>query len=73
MWNLQLYEDAVKLLKQLIATPSFSREEQGTAQLIGAMLAEKGVAYNQHLNNIWAQNKYFDPSKPTVLLNSHHV
>lgn len=72
MWNLQLYEDAVKLLKQLIATPSFSREEQGTAQLIGAMLAEKGVAYNQHLNNIWAQNKYFDPSKPTVLLNSHH-
>jgi acetylornithine deacetylase len=25
-----------------------------------------------HLNNIWARNKYFDNSKPTILLNSHH-
>ncbi|GAA0555994.1 acetylornithine deacetylase [Chitinophaga japonensis] len=72
MWNQQLYEDAVKLLQQLIATPSISREEQGTAQLIGSMLAEKGVSFRQHLNNIWAQNKYFDPAKPVILLNSHH-
>lgn len=72
MWNEQLYQDAVKLLQQLIATPSLSREEQGTAQLIGSLLAEKGVPYQQHLNNIWAQNQYFDPAKPTILLNSHH-
>jgi acetylornithine deacetylase len=23
-------------------------------------------------NNVWAKNKYFDPSRPTILLNSHH-
>lgn len=72
MWNEQLYQDAVALLKQLIATPSLSREEQGTAQLIGGLLAEKKVPYRQHLNNIWAQNKHFDPAKPVILLNSHH-
>ncbi|MGL5945570.1 MAG: M20/M25/M40 family metallo-hydrolase, partial [Sediminibacterium sp.] len=27
---------------------------------------------NRYLNNIWAVNKYFDASKPTILLNSHH-
>lgn len=72
MWNQQLYQDALKLLQQLIATPSLSKEEQGTAQLIGNLLAEKGVLYQQHLNNVWAQNRHFDPAKPTILLNSHH-
>ncbi|WP_298732737.1 M20 family metallo-hydrolase [uncultured Chitinophaga sp.] len=72
MWNQQLYQDALTLLQQLIATPSLSREEQGTARLIGSLLAEKGVPYQQHLNNVWAQNKHFDPAKPTILLNSHH-
>ncbi|MRG47117.1 M20/M25/M40 family metallo-hydrolase [Chitinophaga sp. SYP-B3965] len=66
------YEDAVQLLKQLIATPSFSKEEQGTAKILGQFMTDKGVAYNEHLNNIWAVNKHFDPSKPSILLNSHH-
>lgn len=72
MWNQERYDDAVQLLKQLIATPSFSREEEGTALLLGQFLADKGVPYQQHLNNIWAVNKHFDPSKPSILLNSHH-
>lgn len=59
-------------MQQLIATPSLSREEQGTAQLIGGFLAERGIPYRQHLNNIWAQNRHFDPAKPVILLNSHH-
>jgi acetylornithine deacetylase len=66
------YEDAVQLLKQLIATPSFSKEEQGTAKILGQFMTDNGVAYNQHLNNIWALNKHFDPAKPTIILNSHH-
>lgn len=72
MWNQQRYEDAVQLLKQLIATPSISREEAGTAQLLGQFLTGKGVPFRQHLNNVWAVNKHFDPAKPTILLNSHH-
>lgn len=67
-----LYQDAVSLLKKLIATPSFSKEEQITADIIERFLESKGIRTKTHLNNIWAQNRYFDPSKQTILLNSHH-
>jgi acetylornithine deacetylase len=68
----QLQEEAIGLLQKLIATPSFSREEEATAALIEKFLQEHGVETNRHLHNIWAKNKYFDPAKPTILLNSHH-
>ena len=64
--------EAVSLLKQLIAIPSFSRDEEGTADLLEQFLIEKGVKIHRKLNNIWAFNKYFDASRPTILLNSHH-
>ncbi len=67
-----LYLDAVSLLKKLIATPSFSKEEQITADIIERFLESKGIRTKTHLNNIWAQNRHFDPSKETILLNSHH-
>lgn len=67
-----LYQDAVKLLKELIATPSFSKEEQKTAVIIRTFLRNKNIPAEQYLNNVWAINKYFDPLKPTVVLNSHH-
>ena len=67
-----LHEDAINLLKQLIATPSLSKEEDETAEIIQHFLESKGVVTHQYLNNIWAKNKYFDESKPTILLNSHH-
>lgn len=68
----KLYNDAVNLLKQLIRTPSFSKEEDQTAAIIKAHLESSGIAAEQSGNNIIAKNKYFDASKPTVLLNSHH-
>lgn len=67
-----LAKDATRLLKKLIATPSFSKEEEETAELIQTFLESKGVTTHQFLNNIWAKNKYFNPDKPTILLNSHH-
>lgn len=67
-----LQQDVIGLLKKLIATPSFSKEEQNTADIIDQFLDSKGVKTKIHLNNIWARNKYFDESKPTILLNSHH-
>ncbi len=67
-----LTQAALDLLKQLIATPSFSREENHTADLIDAFLTERGIKTRRTKNNIWAQNRYFDPAKPTILLNSHH-
>jgi acetylornithine deacetylase len=68
----QLYPQAVELLQQLIAIPSFSKEENKTADLIEKFLIAKGVKTHRKLNNIWAWNKHFDAAKPTILLNSHH-
>lgn len=68
----ELYTEAVALLKSLIAQPSFSKEEEKTADLIAAWLDSKGIPAHRLQNNIWARNKYFDPAKPTILLNSHH-
>ncbi len=72
MWNQQRYEDAVGLLKELIATPSFSREEDATAAILVRFLEEHGVRPERHLNNVWALNRHFNPGKPSILLNSHH-
>lgn len=63
---------AISLLKQLIETPSLSREEEGTAEIINEFLTEKGVLTQTKNNNVWARNQHFDESKPTILLNSHH-
>ena len=67
-----LQADATNLLKQLIATPSFSKEEDNSAALIKVFLEDNGVQTEQHLYNIWTRNKYFDINKPIILLNSHH-
>lgn len=67
-----LTTQAIHLLKQLIATPSFSKEEHQTSDLIAQFLESFGVSINRELYNVWAFNKYFDASKPTILLNSHH-
>ena len=68
----ELYQDALSLLRELITTPSFSREEDKTAALLADFLSQRGVEAQRELNNVWAFNKYYDPSKPTLLLNSHH-
>lgn len=67
-----LYFDAVNLLKELIAIPSFSKEEDKTADCLEKFFQQKKIKANRYLNNVWATNKYFDSDKPTVLLNSHH-
>ena len=72
MSNTQLHTHAIELLKQLIATPSFSKEEDKTAFIIEGFLKEHGIKTNRHLNNTWAVNQFFDESKPAILLNSHH-
>ncbi len=68
----EIFQNAIKLLKQLISTPSFSKEEGETATVLENFLKQKDIKVNRSLNNVWAINKYFDPNKFTVLLNSHH-
>ncbi|HRN55353.1 MAG TPA: M20 family metallo-hydrolase [Agriterribacter sp.] len=64
--------EAILLLKQLIAVPSFSKAEDQTAGLIGLFFAKKGIPHFRTGNNIYAASKYFDEGKPAILLNSHH-
>jgi len=68
----ELTAAAIDLLKDLIATPSFSKEENKTADRIGEWFDDHQIPYQRRGNNLWAKNKAFDPQKPTLLLNSHH-
>ena len=63
--------NAIELLQHLIATPSLSGDECGTADILAAELASRGIEVRRHHNNIWALSKGYDASKPTIMLNSH--
>ena len=67
-----MYEEAVHLLRNLIATPSFSKEEYGTASLLTVYLGKKDIVHYRIGNNVFARNKFYTEGKPTLLLNSHH-
>ncbi len=67
-----LQAEVIELLKELITTPSFSKEEDKTAAIIGKFFATRNIAASRVGNNIFALNKYFDETNPTLLLNSHH-
>lgn len=63
---------AIDLLKSMISTPSTSRNEEAVANLIGDYLAnETGLEVHRSGNNVWVIAQGFDPSRPTLLLNSH--
>jgi len=68
----QLTQEAIELLKKLIATQSFSSEEEGTAAIIEAWFKAHDIPFKRQANNIWATNKNFEKGKTTLLLNSHH-
>lgn len=68
----ELQSQALDLLKNLIKTQSFSEEEDGTAALLENWCTNHNITFQRHLNNVWAVNKFFDKSKSTLLLNSHH-
>ena len=68
----QFYIEALDLLKVLISNPSFSKEENLTAEIIAEFLQKKGLNVNRHLNNVWVVHPDYQPERPTLLLNSHH-
>jgi acetylornithine deacetylase len=65
-------DEIIALLQKLISMESFSKTEDKTAGALELFLKNKGIPANRFLNNVWALNKYYAPSKPTILLNSHH-
>ncbi|MBL7473346.1 M20 family metallo-hydrolase [Robertkochia sediminum] len=67
-----LKHEALALLKQLIETPSFSKEEDKTAALIEQWFTDHGIPFERENNNIWAFNEHYRKDTPLLLLNSHH-
>ncbi len=67
-----LYTEALEVLKNLIRIPSFSREEQFTADLIQKYLEGKGQKCSRHMNNVWVVHPDYRQGRATLLLNSHH-
>ena len=66
------YQSALALLKALIRTPSLSKEEAQTGDLLSDKLEAQGISFERKHHNLWMRNKYFHADKPTLLLNSHH-
>ena len=63
--------DAVALLKALIATPSVSRDEGRAADLLERYLDHWGLPHGREGNNLWVGCPDWDDNRPTVMLNAH--
>jgi len=63
--------ETVELLRQLIATPSVSGDEEKAADLMEETIRKYGFVPQREGNNVWVSAPYFDDKKPTLLLNAH--
>ena len=63
--------DAVELLKELIAIPSVSRNEDKAADKLAEYLTMWGLPYGREGNNLWVGCPDWDNNRPTVMLNAH--
>lgn len=61
----------IELLKQLISTPSFSKEEENAAEVMRDFLRAGNIPFKTKENNTWAFCKYYTKEKTTILLDSH--
>lgn len=67
-----LFEKALGLLRQLIATPSFSKSEERTARHIARFFELEGIPFYQEGYNVIVRNRHWKEGAPCYLLNSHH-
>ncbi|YCJ91803.1 MAG: M20 family metallo-hydrolase [Candidatus Karelsulcia muelleri] len=68
----KLKKECIQLLKKLINTPSISKEEQKTAEIIEFFFIKYNFFTKRKYNNIWIENNNYENDKYTILLNSHH-
>ncbi|MFV0531411.1 MAG: M20 family metallo-hydrolase [Flavobacteriales bacterium] len=68
----KITDDCIQLLYKMIATPSFSREENHTADLLFAFFEDYGCNPKRLKNNVWCETENYDKEVPVILLNSHH-
>ena len=65
------FGDMLALLKQLIATPSVTRSEQGASAILKADMVRLGYTPKEIGLNLLLYGHSYDPAKPTLLLNGH--
>lgn len=65
-----MFNNVIDLLKGMISIPSFSREEKEVADFLQASWEKAGHLVDRQGNNLWLSTAV-DPSRPTILLNSH--
>ncbi len=63
--------DAVMLLKDLIAIPSVSRNEEKAANKLAEYLNQWGLPFGREGHNLWVGCPDWDNNRPTVMLNAH--
>ena len=63
--------DAITLLKELIAIPSVSRNEDKAADKLSEYLNLWGLPYGRDGNNLWVGCPDWDNNRPTIMLNAH--
>lgn len=63
--------DAVTLLKELIAIPSVSRNEDKAADKLSDYLNLWGLPHGRDGNNLWVGCPDWDNNRPTIMLNAH--
>ena len=67
----QYLNDAIALLRQLIATPRHSRSETKAADIMAQHLELWQLPYGRKGNNLWVGCQDWDDRRPTVMLNAH--
>ena len=71
MENLNYTNDAVMLLKDLIAIPSISRNAEKAADKLAEYLNLWHLPFGREGNNLWVGCPDWDNNRPTVMLNAH--
>lgn len=64
-------EEAIALLKALIAIPRVSRQETEAADLLCHQMEQWGLTPSRDSNNVWAVARGYNAQRPTLLLNAH--
>jgi acetylornithine deacetylase len=64
-------ELATETLKKLIATKSYSKEEENAVEIINELLIQQGYKTHRKKNNVWAFSKDYQQGRPVLLMNSH--
>ncbi len=63
--------EAIELLKKLISTPRTSRNEHEAAGVVQDNMTAHGYTAERIGDNILCRSRYFEASRPALLLNSH--